>query len=207
MLFTLVYNLLLLKCKTEKKYMKKIMSLVFALVIIGVIQAQDTISVQGNKDEIKKKRKEEKAAIRESEFQQTKAIVDSRSFVLEADFLANQRGRRTFVNQLLNFIMIDSLHAVVQIGSNRGLGYNGVGGVTADGKITKWDAQINDKTKSVSIRMSFISIIGIYDIFMNIGYSGDATATLSGLSYGQLTFEGQILPKQESAVFKGNTTY
>jgi hypothetical protein len=187
--------------------MKTLLSFVTALMIISALPAQDTTIVHLSKEELKKKRKEEKAAAKEAEYQSTKAIIDSRYFILEADFLSNQRGNRRFVNSSINFIMIDSLTATVQIGSNYGIGYNGVGGITAEGNIVKWIVEFNDISKSILIKMSMISSLGIYDIFFNISSSGNTTATLSTLRYGRLIFEGKIKPAMESTIYKGSATY
>jgi hypothetical protein len=187
--------------------MKTIILIVTALFITSAITAQDTTRVPLSKEELKKKRKEEKAAKFEAEYQQTKAIINSKCFVLEANFLSNQRGNRSFVNSLLNFIAIDTTSVTIQVGSNRGIGYNGVGGITTTGKILDWKLTTNEKSKSTYIRMSVMTSLGNYDISMDISADGNAYATLTGITYGQLNFDGKIVPKNESVVYKGTTTY
>jgi len=83
-------------------------------------------------------RKEKRNAEIEEQFQLNKSMLENRDFVLEADRLLDRRGNTVIVNSSINFIAVDSATAIIQIGSNYRLGPNGVGGVTAKGKITKW---------------------------------------------------------------------
>lgn len=143
----------------------------------------------------------------EKDYDSTLQLLADRNFVLEANFLSNLYGRRIYVNSNLNFIRVDSSYAVIQIGSNNGIGFNGVGGVTAEGNITRWKLITNEKNKTFYLSISVMTSIGIYDIDMNINADGSAVANLTGLQHGRLTYEGELVPGQESRVYKGSTTY
>jgi hypothetical protein len=152
-------------------------------------------------------RKEKRAEEAEVNYKKINILVDTRRFVLEADHLSNRYGQNLFVASGLNFIAVDSLQTVIQTGNNNGIGYNGVGGVTASGNQTKYVVTRDDKKKRIMIRMDVLTGIGIYNIVMDISPSGYATAVLTGLGPGRLTFYGSLVPRNKSRVFKGSNTY
>lgn len=134
------------------------------------------------------------------------SLLDAKSFVLEADYLRNGYGERVNVLSNLNFIKVDELHGILQTGSNFTTGYNGVGGVTAEGSIAKWKIYKDFKNLSHSLQFSLLTNIGHYDIFMTVTSDNNATATITGLQPGKLTWEGHIATVNNSRVFKGQET-
>ena len=173
------------------------------VVFLGLIISASILFAQGNDENPVLTRKEKRNAEIEKNFQLIKSMLDNKDFVLESDFLQDRYGNRILVNSTINFVAVDSTDAIIQIGSNFRLGANGVGGVTAKGKITKWDLTENKKSKSFCLSMNVMTTIGIYDLFFNIGCSGKSTATLTGLSAGRLTFDGNLVPWEKSSVFVG----
>ncbi|MBL7138370.1 MAG: hypothetical protein ISS17_06325 [Bacteroidales bacterium] len=77
------------------------------------------------------------------------------------------------------------------------------GGVSAQGMISKWRLDNNDKQKTYDLFMSVLLNFGTVDIFMSINMNSYATATLSGLSSAQLTYDGELVPLDDSGVQKG----
>ncbi len=149
-------------------------------------------------------RKEKKAIERERLYKLNKEMLESKSFVLESDYLQNRYGVRIPVNSTINFVLVDGEEAVIQIGSNTGSGHNGVGGVTAKGKITKWELKENEKKNTFDLTMHVLTSIGMYDIRMNIGNYG-ANARLTGLRRGNLTFSGDMVALEESVIYEGRS--
>lgn len=150
-------------------------------------------------------KKAQKEIILQNKYNAMDSLLENKQFVLEANFLENQRGRRTFVLSNLNFVLVDSTYSILQVGSSYGLGANGVGGVTAKGTITHWEINKNDKDKTFYLNWSLITNIGIYDVRMNVDASGYAKADISGLRAGRLTYEGNIIPLDESSIYQGRT--
>jgi hypothetical protein len=156
----------------------------------------------------KEKRNEEREINKEQMVEITKRMVELQRFVLEADQLSDKYGQRVQVSPNINFIMIDSLQGTIQLGSAFSVGYNGVGGTTVDGRITKYEVNKTGKKKdSYSIQLNFISAIGNYDISLMIGAEGHATATIRGNWSGQLNYHGQLVPLGVSKVYKGSPSY
>lgn len=183
--------------------MKTMIKILTVLLIAGGFSAS---VYAGNPQDRKAKKEARKAAV-EKEYQQTANLLGNRDFVLEADYLANRFGNRVPVTSNLNFIKVDSSKAVIQIGSPTGLGYNGVGGVTAEGRIGKWQVTQNPKKKSFQIYMNVMTPLGSYDIHFFVSANGYSQATLSGITAGQLTYSGYLVPTEASRVYQGYNTY
>ncbi len=180
--------------------MKKFMILLTGILFAGIL----AIPADAFGQKVKKSSKDSTLQLK---FQNTEYMLKNRDFVLEADYLANRMGDRVPVTSSLNFISVDSANSVLQIGSNTGMGYNGVGGVTAEGNITRYKLQTDQKRKSFYLSFSVTTAIGSYDINMSIGADGYANATLSGIRSGQLIYTGYLVPTGQSSVYKGYNTY
>jgi hypothetical protein len=168
------------------------------------------ISYNSNAQDIKLTRQEQKEARRaemQANFNLLDTLLENRSFVLEADYLQNRYGDRIVVPQMLNFIKVDSTYVVLQTGSNSRLGYNGVGGVTAEGKADGWKLIKNYKNLSYNLRFNVFTDIGSYDVIIWISASKQARATITGLGPGNLTFDGYIEPLYNSRVYKGQRSF
>lgn len=177
--------------------MKKLIIFLILVISSGLIYGQ------GTDEKVPMTKKEMRHAEFEKQYQLTKSMLENKEFVLESDYLQNRYGFRIPVNSSINFVAIDSTTAIIQTGSNFWNGPNGVGGVTAKGQITKWDLTENAKNKSFNLRINVMSNIGIYDLNFSISPSTGATADLTGLRAGRLTFDGELVPWSQSSIFVG----
>jgi hypothetical protein len=168
------------------------------------------ISLNGASQDIKLSRQERKEAEKAqmtANFYILDSLMNARSFVLEADNLQNQYGDRAFVASNINFIRVDKSVGVLQTGSDwGGRGYNGVGGVTAEGNIGTWKVDRDVKRLTYRGQFSLLTNIGHYDVFMVVSADGHASATISGMSRGKLTWDGHLETVNNSRVFKGQNT-
>jgi hypothetical protein len=132
-------------------------------------------------------------------------MVENRKFVLEANYLSDQTGERYNVNNIINFIAIDSARITIQLASTSGIGgANGMGGITAEGTISQFNVIKTGKQKNFySIHVLAMTHIGTYDIFFSISPSANADATISGNVRGKLNYHGRLVPLKTSRVFKG----
>jgi hypothetical protein len=165
------------------------------------------ISIQAQDEKLTRKEKKrlERKAEAEQKYAKTANLIDSMKFVLEANYLDNQRGNRIIVPTALNFIKVDSSDVVLQVGRNTGMGTNGVGGATAEGTISRYKVTKNDRNKSFDIVMNVSTNIGSYDVLMNVSSDGNARATISGMYPGKLVYEGDIVSLDESRIYKGRS--
>jgi Na+-transporting methylmalonyl-CoA/oxaloacetate decarboxylase gamma subunit len=187
--------------------MKTLLTLLLAFVfVLGAFSQEET--QQLSKQEIKKLQKEQKKAEKAAEAERmaevTSFMVHQQQFVLEADYLSDKYGQRVPVTPTINFVMVDSVAGTVQFGSAEAIGYNGVGGVTVDGRVTKYEySVIGKKEDSYSIRLILMSSIGTYDITLMVNSQGYADASIRGNWSGQLNYHGKLVPLTLSRVYKG----
>lgn len=179
------------------------METIIFLILMSI--ATTGIFGQGDKNNASGTKKEKECIEEKNQYQSYKDMIENRDFVLEADYLQDRRGNRVFVSNTINFVAIDSTTAIIQVGSNYRIGPNGVGGVTAKGKITSWKLSENEKNKSFNLFTTVMTPIGIYDLQFSISSSGYSTALLTGLTMGELTFEGNVEPYSDSSVYEGSS--
>lgn len=175
------------------------------IILILLVISSNGIWAQGEKNPASMTRKEKKELELDNEYRINKSMLENRDFVLEANYLQDRFGNRRMVNSVINFVAVDSATAIIQVGSDYRNGPNGVGGVTAKGMITKWQLTEDKKSRSFYLTINVLTSIGIYDLHFSIGLWGNSTVRLSGLSAGQLTFEGNLVPYSESRVYEGRS--
>ena len=154
----------------------------------------------------RQERKEVRKAQRTANYYMLDTLLHARNFVLVADYLKNQYGDMIPVSSMLNFIRINGNYGVIQTGSNFSRGYNGVGGVTAEGNVGNWEVFRDPKRFTHRLRFSLITNIGHYDVTMIVSSDNRATATVTGLWRGRLTWDGHLQTGGNSRVFKGQNT-
>ena len=150
--------------------------------------------------------KEVRKAQLEANFWILDSLLNSKSFVLVADYLQNRYGDRVIVSPTLNFIKINKESGILQTGSNWSMGYNGVGGVTAEGSIGKWTVFKDPKRMSYNLQFSLLTNLGHYAVAMTVSANGSARATINGLGRDRLTWEGHLETIGNSRVFKGHNS-
>lgn len=184
---------------------KNMVNLFLVLVFSWISLNSNSQNVKLSRQEQKEVRKAQMAA----NFYILDSLLNSRSFVLEADFLQNEYGERVNVVSTLNFIKVDKSKGILQTGSNysNSMGYNGVGGVTAEGNVGAWKIDKDTKKLNYRLRFNLLTNLGTYDIFMTVSSDNHAIATITGLGPGKLTWEGHLETIDNSRVFKGQETF
>ena len=86
-------------------------------------------------------------------------------------------------------------------------GSNGVGGITLEGKISRYDLSTN-KDKSLFLRCSAMTtLVGNSDLFVDIYPNGRTSVKITDNWGNRYSFDGYIVPYQKSRVFKGMTMF
>jgi hypothetical protein len=174
------------------------------VLILAFALSTSLVFAQGTNQSSALTRKEKRQARLESQYRLTKDMIENKNFVLESDFLQNRYGYSFPVSPNINFVKVEpNNEAVIQIGSNYRIGPNGVGGVTAKGKITKWQVIQNKKNDTFDVKMFVMTPIGMYDVNFSVMPGGQATARLTGMRGGRLTFDGNLVPTDQSITYEG----
>jgi len=167
------------------------------------------MSLIGNSQDTKlsrQERKEVKKAQLVKDYYTLDSLLQIRSFVLEADFLQDKYGTRIPVHSDLNFLKVDVEKGILQTGASFGLGYNGFGGLTTEGKISFYEITRDRKRHSYTVHFDLLTNMGHYDIFMTVTSNNHASATISGFGRGRLTWLGRLESIGNSRVYKGQNT-
>jgi hypothetical protein len=186
--------------------MKSILILTAALMLTMPAAAQELSKKEQRKlnRELKQEQKAKEAAAKAAVVQ---LMVEQQRFVLEADRLRDKRGSTVNVPSTLNFIAVDSLDGVLQIGSNAYVGLNGVGGITVEGSVTGYEFKLNERNGSYNVKYFLRSPSGSYDVQMVVFGDGRADATVSSTWPGKLNYSGFLVPPGASRVWKGTSRY
>ena len=126
-------------------------------------------------------------------------------FVLEADRLIFKYGDIAHVSSSINFISVIDGMATVQLGSYRGMGANGVGGITVEGKASDVKFKSNKNgVEELSMHVNGTGISAIVTITL-YGDTNQANAVVQpNLNSNKITLSGIIRPAAESTVYKGS---
>jgi hypothetical protein len=152
----------------------------------------------------KQLKKEQQAEERAKSAEVVTAMLTYRKFVLEANSLRNKQGESIQVTSALNFVAADSTTGVLQIGSDAGIGANGVGGVTVQGELSGYKFTLHEKSGSYNVSYYLRSPVGTYDVRLTAFPDGRADATISNATWGgRITFSGYLIPPGLSRVYKG----
>lgn len=181
-------------------------------VAIASLLTFSAFSQEESKVERKAAREAEKAERQRLSNIQAEAkarLVDSlilkRNFLVTAEYLGDNYGNRIVVDSKVNFIIVDSTNVIIQTGSMNAMGYNGLGGLTTDGNITRYEVTRTGKDKkSYIITLMVMTTVGMYDILINVSPGGNATATLSGNSRGRLIYYGDIGAVKGARIYRGS---
>ncbi len=185
--------------KTKKIY-KVGLLLAFGLIL-------STFSGSSQEKEMERlERKEFKKAQMEASFRALDTLLTSRKFVLVADYLQGRYGDRIPVPQTINFIKVNEETGVIQTGSATTMGYNGIGGVTAEGTLGEYKMTKNFKNRTYTVRFSISTQIGFYDVLMTVNAANNASATITGTYPGKLTWSGHLEGIEYSKVYKGQNS-
>ena len=133
------------------------------------------------------------------------AALKAHQFVMEADQVMFRNGQTAFVNSNTNFVLVNQGRGTVQVAFNTVYpGPNGIGGVTVDGTVSDMKMNI-DKKGNVNCSFSVQGIGISAQVFINMS-SGNNTASVSispNFSNNNLTLNGNIVPLDQSNIFKG----
>ncbi|MCF8226797.1 MAG: DUF4251 domain-containing protein [Bacteroidales bacterium] len=187
------------------------MNRLLCLLFVGVISisaiAQDTskMSKREQRKLLREERRLEAAEAREQQAKLVALMMKTNAFVLEANMLFDKYGQSTPVSPSINFILVDSLYGVIQVGSPMYLGQNGVGGVTVEGSVSNYEMSKNEKKGTYQVNYLLRSPVGSYDVSMNVSPSGHADARVNGNFSGQLRYSGRLVPPAETRVYQGTS--
>ena len=170
-----------------------------------------TISVSIAQENKKLSRKDRKELKKQQQIEQKKAILDllySETWVIEAHTVFDRYNQSYQLNPTINFVGIKGEEGALQLGFDGLIGWNGVGGLTIDGKITKYEIKEGKENSSPTVNLRFQGRgVGSAIINITVNSSGQATARVNGDFGDRITFSGMIKSIEESSVYKGQSLF
>lgn len=142
-------------------------------------------------------------ATEKQQFAAMNKLLESKSFVLEAKKVQNEHGNQYLVNTNLNFLIVEANSSTIQIGSDAGIGPNGVGGITLKGTISNWKFTTDEARGSFSIHLTVTTPESVNEIFIDVSSFGNAKATVSGNKIRKFTYIGKLVSLNDSKVYVG----
>lgn len=188
--------------------MKKLyyLSALSLLIFLGISLSGYSQDFSRDQKLTRKEKKEAREAQLFANFKAIDTLIQNKTFVIEANFLQNRYGSNVPVMSNINFIKVNPDQVVLQTGSSMAYGYNGVGGVTAEGALSNYKVYANEKNLNHVVTFTTVTDIGTYDIRMMVSADATVTATITGLTRGNITYKGNLVAPYNSRVFKGQRT-
>ena len=179
---------------------------VLLLVFLGYsAMGQETEGKKSKKEE-KMERKETRRLEAQENLQKANDLVRERQWVLETHTLFGRYGDSFQVNPTINFVAVEGDNCVIQLGFEHLIGWNGLGGVTFEGKVKSYRVYETTEGKGVSLRAEFFGAGRNLSMFLNVtGVNSDIR--LRGNWGGRLRMSGQIVHPDESRVYKGQPVF
>lgn len=160
----------------------------------------------------KEDKKAEKAAKKEARDQEQAQrmelindLIRNKAWVLEANQLKGSKGRMAHnINQNLNFVTCVDDRGTVQLSFSGIVGWNGLGGVTLDGKYDSYEVKEPKKAgQGVTLQANVRGTGGFARMTLLIQSPTQAEVRISGNWGERLTLFGTLYSPDESRVFKG----
>lgn len=192
--------------------MKHLIIIVITLIytgftVIAQTENPDNKKLKGDERKaLRKAKKEEEKRKMEEDLKDFQRLAEQQTWVVEAHTVFNKEGVSFQMDPTINFIGVKGDETTVQLSFNGIIGWNGVGGVTLEGKIGKYE--YNSDNKSLTIKMTAMGAsIGAVDIFLTVTGDGNGRATVSGNWGERITFQGNFVSLEKTRVYKGSVTY
>ena len=162
-------------------------------------------------EEKKLSRKERKELKKQQQLEQKKVILEllySKQWVIEAHTVYDRYNQSYQLNPSINFVGIKNEEGALQLGFDGLIGWNGVGGVTIDGNVTKYEVKEGKEKSSPVLNLRFQGRgAGSATINVTVNSSGQATARVNGDFGDRITFAGVIRSLENSTVYKGQSLF
>ncbi len=160
------------------------------------IYATDKLSAKEQKKLDKAERKRQQAITDSIEYQLAVKAVEDKHFVIVADQIRGRYGRTLNVNRSTNFVLVQGDTAVVQFALEGVINSpNGIGGITAESRITKHSLSY-DKKENMNYTMfvNGTALTGNITFSLPKGSKRCSATVSANFSGDQLTFTGYLEP-------------
>ncbi|AZQ63020.1 DUF4251 domain-containing protein [Flammeovirga pectinis] len=199
--------------------MKHILKYLFAFIILFSsvdLFAQDTVKtkeltkaelrIQRKQQRLEQKQQRKLLAQELEKMNHENAVVgiDSQLFVLEAIQAYDRYGNVENVNSTINFVKIVDDRAIFQLGFEGLVGYNGVGGITMEGKISDYQVEKLENGR-VTVKFNAMGPAMMVSMSFSLDGAGNyANVKVKAQTENiELNFRGVIKHMNQSRIYEG----
>ena len=193
--------------------MKKVLFIaaLFLVCFSMSINAQTKKEERAAKREALKKEREARRAIEAQmdsvAYLKAVSALEEGEFVLEANNVTFPNGLVRFVSSNTNYVQMDNGEGVVQTAFSNFTyrpGPNGLGGVTVEGKISSPTLK-KDKDGNVYYRFAVqgTAVSATVSLTLTGGTNQASAAVVPNFTGQSITFDGYLVPYDQSAIFQG----
>lgn len=169
-------------------------------------QAEQSGSDGLSRKELREQKKEQKIQEQKNNLDFIEKVAEEKSWVIEAHTIYNKYGSNFQMDPTINFVSLIEDESIIQIGVNGYIGYNGVGGITLNGKVQSYE--VTREENSVLIRYTAMgAVMGPVDLVARISSDGYGRITVSGNWGRRLTFAGYFVPFDNSRTYTGTPLF
>lgn len=195
--------------------MKKVAYL-FSMVLAMVFLSTGMVYSQNSKITRKEKRKLEHLRRKKNHkmdlalsVQYYKNLLKKKYFVFTADFVVNDEGISFVTDPQINFVSVIGDSVTFQLGRDGRIGWNGVGGITAHGRLQDYKFNPGNKKRGMIVSSSAIMNGPFQPPNFTLYVSEDGTAQMVlQLGNGEiLNLSGRIYSPGNSGVYEGESMF
>ncbi len=196
--------------------MKNIKYILVLFLMLGFAIPQDTYAQHKilTKKEIRRIQRKKRKVARLKASLRSRAyyanLLKRHYFVFQADQLYGPGGVSYPVSPDVNFFAVVKNKVVLQFGFQGVLGWNGVGGLTAEGFLAKYVFRGEKplrKALSVSGTIRPRGGGGQPYFYMTVNNNGNAYLDVLMIGGGRIRMSGQVVAPSQAAVYKGQSRY
>lgn len=174
--------------------MRKISFLLLSLLIVSAASAQ-------TKKELRKQKQMETK-------KKNLALINNKTWVIEADMVYDRQMNPYNVSPTTNFMMLEGDMLTIQLDFKGLVDWNGIGGITMEGKVSKYEIKENKDAKPVDLTVYALgSAMGNVTVFASVDSYGMGRITYSDAQGTRLTINGYFYSFEESRVYKSRRAY
>ncbi len=196
--------------------MKKLVYFLVFFLMLGFMLPQQSFAQKKvlTRNEIRKieKRKRKQARLKAS--LKSRAyyanLLKKHYFVFQADHLYGPGGMSYSVTPDINFLAVVKNKVILQFGFDGVMGWNGVGGLTAEGFLDNYKFHPGKTVKQAMMITSNIRPRGGGSTpYLTMTVNNDGYAYLDVMMgiRGKISMSGQLVAPSQSSVYKGQTLY
>lgn len=142
----------------------------------------------------KKELKEQKGA---EDYAKMKELVNSKTYIFQADWASTQNGKRINLMSNPNFLKIDQENAIADlpyfgVSQSPSIGMNSGGGIAFEGLINNYKVEYNDKKQKGIIKFNALNKTEHFDIILTVFKNGNASLNVMSNSRNGISYDGKV---------------